>query len=86
MAVGQVGFKDQRKVKKILVEARTNAIINRLNKTKEERFPDLAEEKEKREREIRNQETKAMLERVRTPHRHRRRHYSIISPRYMQAG
>jgi len=63
MAVGQVGFKDQRKVKKILVEARTNAIINRLNKTKEERFPDLAEEKETREREIRNQETKAMLER-----------------------
>jgi len=63
MAVGQVGFKDQRKVKKILVEARINAIINRLNKTKEERFPDLAEEKETREREIRNQETKAMLER-----------------------
>jgi len=63
MAVGQVGFKDQRKVKKILVETRTNAIVNRLNKTKEERFPDLAEEKEEREREIRNQEKKAMLER-----------------------
>ena len=92
MAVGQVGFKDQRKVKKILVEARINAIINRLNKTKEERYPDLAEEKETREREIRNQETKAMLERVRRipHHRHhrsrRRRHYSIMSPRCMQVG
>ncbi|RPA91258.1 hypothetical protein L873DRAFT_1831442 [Choiromyces venosus 120613-1] len=63
MAIGQVGFKDQRKVKKILVETRTNAIVNRLNKTKVERFPDLAEEKEQREQEIRNRDKKAMLER-----------------------
>lgn len=64
MAVGQVGFKDQRKVKKILVEARTNAIINRLNKTKAEKFPDLAMERDGRDRTIRDREKKLMLERV----------------------
>lgn len=64
MAVGQVGFKDQRKVKKMLVEARTNAIINRLNKTKTEKFPDLAAEREERDRTIRDREKKLMLERV----------------------
>ncbi|KAH0613275.1 uncharacterized protein H6S33_009655 [Morchella sextelata] len=63
MAVGQVGFKDQRKVKKVLVEARTNAIINRLNKTKTEKFPDLAAEREERDKTIRNREKKLMLER-----------------------
>lgn len=66
MAIGQVGFKDQRKVKKVLVEARTNAIINRLNKTKAERFPDLAVERDGRDRTIRDREKKLMLERVRT--------------------
>lgn len=65
MAVGQVGFKDQRKVKKILVEARTNAIINRLNKTKSEKFPDLKTEREERDRTIRDREKKLVLERVR---------------------
>ncbi|KAI9798713.1 MAG: Coiled-coil domain-containing protein 25, partial [Sarcosagium campestre] len=34
MAVGQVSFKDPKKVKKILVPNRENAIVNRLNKTK----------------------------------------------------
>lgn len=67
MATGQVGFKDQRKVKKVLVEARTNAIINRLNKTRTENFPDLAVEREGRDRKIRDREKKLMLERVRTP-------------------
>lgn len=35
-------------VKKILVPKRENVIINRLNKTKVEKFPDLREEKEER--------------------------------------
>ncbi|KAH7395169.1 hypothetical protein DE146DRAFT_99024 [Phaeosphaeria sp. MPI-PUGE-AT-0046c] len=52
MAVGQVGFKDQRKVKRIHVEKRENPIINRLNKTKSEKFPDLREEKEARQKEL----------------------------------
>ncbi|KAH7069043.1 hypothetical protein BKA63DRAFT_422190 [Paraphoma chrysanthemicola] len=52
MAVGQVGFKDQRKVKRIHVEKRENPIVNRLNKTKVEKFPDLREEKEARLKEL----------------------------------
>jgi hypothetical protein len=64
MATGQVGFKDPRKVKRILVDTRVNAIVNRLNKTKEEKFPDLYAEKEERLKVLRAREKKAALERV----------------------
>ncbi|KAF9694489.1 hypothetical protein EKO04_007424 [Ascochyta lentis] len=56
MAVGQVGFKDNKKVKRIHVVARENPIVNRLNKTKVEKFPDLREEKEARLRELRKKD------------------------------
>ncbi|KAF2451580.1 DUF814-domain-containing protein [Karstenula rhodostoma CBS 690.94] len=56
MAVGQVGFKDQRKVKRIHVEKRENPIVNRLNKTKVEKYPDLAMEKEARQKELRKKD------------------------------
>ncbi|KAH7116061.1 hypothetical protein B0J11DRAFT_116493 [Dendryphion nanum] len=56
MAVGQVGFKDNRKVKKIHVPQRENPIVNRLNKTKVEKFPDLAMEKEARQKELRKRD------------------------------
>ncbi|CAK7267583.1 hypothetical protein SEPCBS119000_002622 [Sporothrix epigloea] len=53
MAVGQVSFKDQKKVKRVLVAQRENVIVNRLNKTKVEKHPDLRQEKEERQRELR---------------------------------
>ncbi|KIH91487.1 hypothetical protein SPBR_01881 [Sporothrix brasiliensis 5110] len=53
MAVGQVSFKDQKKVKRVLVPIRENVIVNRLNKTKVEKHPDLQQEKEDRQRELR---------------------------------
>ncbi|KAF2873412.1 hypothetical protein BDV95DRAFT_604919 [Massariosphaeria phaeospora] len=53
MAVGQVGFKDQRKVKRVHVPKRENPIVNRLNKTKVEKYPDLRQEKENRQKELR---------------------------------
>ncbi|KAL5403174.1 hypothetical protein PMIN04_012871 [Paraphaeosphaeria minitans] len=59
MAVGQVGFKDQRKVKRIHVEKRENPIVNRLNKTKIEKYPDLAMEKEARQKELRKKDRDA---------------------------
>ncbi|KAK0723152.1 hypothetical protein B0T26DRAFT_705588 [Lasiosphaeria miniovina] len=59
MAVGQVSFKDQKKVKRIVVPQRENAIVNRLNKTKEEKYPDLREEKEGRLRELRKKDQAA---------------------------
>jgi len=41
MVDGQVSFHDRKRVKKALVEKRINEITNRLNKTKEESFPDI---------------------------------------------
>lgn len=43
------------------VEKKVNEIVNRLEKTKDERYPDLAAEKESRDREERN-EKKAHLQ------------------------
>ncbi|KAK6443495.1 hypothetical protein LTR95_000322 [Oleoguttula sp. CCFEE 5521] len=56
MAVGQVGFKDNKLVRRVYVEKRENVIVNRLNRTKVERFPDLREEKMERERGLRREE------------------------------
>jgi hypothetical protein len=64
MATGQVGFKDNKKVRRVYVSARENAIVNRLNKTKVEKHPDLRQEKEDRERELRKVERIAQQERV----------------------
>ena len=41
MAVGQVGFHDQKLVVKFRVEAKKNEIVKRLEKTKQEREPNL---------------------------------------------
>ncbi|GAB7361121.1 hypothetical protein MBLNU230_g1156t1 [Neophaeotheca triangularis] len=56
MATGQVSFKDNKKVKRVYVQTRENPIVNRLNKTKVEKHPDLREEKAERERELRRRE------------------------------
>lgn len=46
MASGQVSFNNPKMVRKVLVRERENTIINRLNKTRVEKFPDLRAEKE----------------------------------------
>ena len=51
MVVGQVGFHSDKAVKKVRVEKRVNEIVNRLNKTKVEKHPDLREERDEREQE-----------------------------------
>uniref|UniRef100_G1SY65 Coiled-coil domain-containing protein 25 n=2 Tax=Oryctolagus cuniculus TaxID=9986 RepID=G1SY65_RABIT len=61
MDVGQIGFHRQKDVKIVTVEKKVNEILNRLEKTKMERFPDLAAEKEGRDREERN-EKKAQIQ------------------------
>ena len=71
MAVGQVGFKDNRKVKRIHVEKRENPIVNRLNKTKVEKYPDLAMEKEARLKELRKKDQANQQARVRCSQFHR---------------
>ncbi|TKX23929.1 hypothetical protein C1H76_3867 [Elsinoe australis] len=64
MATGQVSFHNQKKVKRIHVEKRENPIVNRLNKTKVERHPDLRQEKQDRERELRKRDQKSRQERA----------------------
>ncbi|KAL9065284.1 MAG: hypothetical protein Q9157_007522 [Trypethelium eluteriae] len=59
MAVGQVSFHDPKKVKKVHVPHRENPIVNRLNKTKVEKFPDLRQEKDDREKELRRKDRTA---------------------------
>lgn len=52
-------------VKRILVPQRENPIVNRLNKTKVEKFPDLAMEKEEKLKLLRKKDQATKLERVR---------------------
>lgn len=66
MATGQVGFVDQKMVKRVNVPTRENAIVNRLNKTREERFPDLRQEKMDRARELREVQQAADRVKVRS--------------------
>ena len=48
----QVGFKDQKLIRRLKVETRLNPVVNRLNGTKrEEAHPDLAAEREAYEKE-----------------------------------
>eukprot|EP01027_Heterolobosea_sp_BB2_P014936 GEZU01021414.1.p1 GENE.GEZU01021414.1~~GEZU01021414.1.p1 ORF type:complete len:212 (-),score=90.11 GEZU01021414.1:1785-2420(-) len=49
MDVGQVGFHNQKAVRTTIVRKRINEIVNRLNKTKVEKFPDLAAERRARD-------------------------------------
>lgn len=51
--VFQVGFHSNKLVTKVKVEKRVNEIINRLNRTRQELYPDLAAERENYDRGIR---------------------------------
>ena len=54
MDVGQIGFHSQKAVKKIRLETRDNAIVNRLNKTKVEKELDFRAEREGRDKNERD--------------------------------
>ncbi|KAE8348725.1 hypothetical protein BDV28DRAFT_142861 [Aspergillus coremiiformis] len=63
MATGQVSFHNSKLVRKVLVRQRENVILNRLNKTRVEKFPNLMAEREvflkkqqKEERRIRDEQ------------------------------
>eukprot|EP01117_Protostelium_nocturnum_P008695 TRINITY_DN3116_c0_g2_i3.p2 TRINITY_DN3116_c0_g2~~TRINITY_DN3116_c0_g2_i3.p2 ORF type:complete len:214 (-),score=82.11 TRINITY_DN3116_c0_g2_i3:1241-1882(-) len=58
MEVGQVAFHQPKEVKKYKIEKRKNEIVNRLNKTKDEKFPDLPGMKAMREKEDREKAKK----------------------------
>ncbi|KAJ1968781.1 Coiled-coil domain-containing protein 25, partial [Dimargaris verticillata] len=62
MAVGQVSFHNSKLVKRVTIENRANEIVNRLNKTKEIKDPDLYAEKDAHLREIAKAERKVLLQ------------------------
>ncbi|MFH4974367.1 hypothetical protein AB6A40_001076 [Gnathostoma spinigerum] len=65
MDVGQIGFKDDKRVRKIKVEKKNNDILNRLNKTKVTEDIDYQAEREQRdakERQKQRQKQKEMKE------------------------
>ncbi|XP_050364001.1 uncharacterized protein LOC126782736 [Argentina anserina] len=72
MDVGQVGFYSSKNVRTVKVEKRVNEIVNRLNKTKVERKPDLKAEREavnsaerdERKRFLREKKRREELERL----------------------
>jgi hypothetical protein len=78
MQVGQVGFKNDRKVKRILVPQRENPIVNRLNKTKVEKQPDLRQEKEDHLKELRKKDQVAQQARVSGTSRYTWRRFKVV--------
>ncbi|OJJ49518.1 hypothetical protein ASPZODRAFT_127989 [Penicilliopsis zonata CBS 506.65] len=58
MATGQVSFHNNKMVRKVFVRQRENPIVNRLNKTRVEKFPDLMAEKEEHLKKKRREERK----------------------------
>jgi hypothetical protein len=58
MDVGQVGFHDDKRVLTVKVEKKLSEVVNRLNKTREERKPNLQEEREERDRQERAERRK----------------------------
>eukprot|EP01126_Amoeba_proteus_P011300 TRINITY_DN14544_c0_g1_i18.p1 TRINITY_DN14544_c0_g1~~TRINITY_DN14544_c0_g1_i18.p1 ORF type:complete len:107 (-),score=31.93 TRINITY_DN14544_c0_g1_i18:289-609(-) len=59
METGQVGFHDEKLVKKFKNVRKEASVLNRLLKTKREEFPDLKQQQEDRMREIRGERNRA---------------------------
>ncbi|KAF9426713.1 Coiled-coil domain-containing protein 25 [Entomortierella beljakovae] len=70
MDVGQVSFKKNNLVKRVHVSERSNEIVNRLNKTKVEKHPELAQEKLDHERIKRKGERLKDQERQKQEYQH----------------
>lgn len=62
MAAGQVTFHNHKLVRKVYVKQRENPIVNRLNKTRVEKYPDLRAEKEEDTRKRQRSERKTREE------------------------
>ena len=63
-AVGAVCFHNDRQVKRFYVKERKNEIVNRLNKTKEDRLVDYEAERQERERAIGRKKKEFALKQV----------------------
>ncbi|AOW05514.1 uncharacterized protein YALI1_E19883g [Yarrowia lipolytica] len=83
MATGQVGFHKDTLVRKVHLKTRENGIINRLNKTKREEYPDLEKQKtihesktlkEAKEARMERERAEKALEEERAAERYRKKH------------
>ncbi|KAJ3295819.1 Coiled-coil domain-containing protein 25 [Rhizoclosmatium sp. JEL0117] len=74
METGQVTFHKTNLVKKVFIRERENAIVNRLNKTKEELYPDLAAQKIEKQKELRNAQ-RALEKQLRREEEERKKEY-----------
>lgn len=55
--MGQVSFHNDKDVRRVVVEKRNGDVLRRLNKTKQERLnPDLSQEREERDKRVRDKE------------------------------
>ncbi|KAL0210354.1 hypothetical protein RCL1_004790 [Eukaryota sp. TZLM3-RCL] len=62
MLAGQVGFKNESLCRYITVETKDNAVLNRLNKTRREEFPNLQAMKEQRESALSQERRRQQIE------------------------
>ncbi|KAL5278138.1 CCDC25 family protein [Megaselia abdita] len=60
MEAGQVAYHKDKEVRKVRVEKRINEVVNRINKTKRESFPDLRAQREERDSEERQEQKKLL--------------------------
>jgi hypothetical protein len=67
---GLVAHSPDCQVKRVYVEKRANEIVNRLNKTKVEKFPDLAQEKIQRDKIDRQASRHKELQQVTKKNKH----------------
>ncbi|XP_076463022.1 coiled-coil domain-containing protein 25-like [Babylonia areolata] len=82
MDVGQVGFHKDKEVRKVRVERRINEVVNRLNKTKEERLNvDLRGQREERDRSEREDQRKKQQEIKRKEKEEERRKQELAEQR-----
>lgn len=72
MATGQVSFHNPKLTKRIFVPTRQNQIVNRLNKTRVEKFPDLMAEKEEYLKQKRREERRIREEKKAAEKRERK--------------
>ncbi|CAL1280682.1 unnamed protein product, partial [Larinioides sclopetarius] len=94
MVVGQVSFHNSKKVRTMKVEKKLNDVLNRLNKTKVERFPCLQSEREERDRQERAEQKEKQrklkeqekLEAARKEEEERIRNYTTLMNAQMQSN
>ena len=63
MQTGQVSFRNPKMVRKVFVRIGENAVINRLNKTRVEKFPDFRAEKEEHLKRVHREQRKQLEKR-----------------------